>query len=202
MGQRCSKTGYVRRESMSMELAFLVIERAAVRNTQYHALLYLALKANEVDITHSSARSIAQGTRMSLQRARLALKALESDGYLSRARYGAQQNPNTGYYVVHREALLRLPRIDGYRKSFAGRSVREWRERIASRSDGVIDERNRRLREWTKLPEGEKHAGFQKLMASTESEPEESAQKDFDLHCQFLDAPDDDKPALRRRLLQ
>ena len=187
---------------MSMELAFLVIERAAVRNTQYHALLYLALKANEVDITHSSARSIAQGTRMSLQRARLALKALESAGYLSRARYGAQQNPNTGYYVVHRESLLWLPRMDGYRKSFAGRSVSEWRERIASRSDHVIEERNRRLREWTKLPEGEKHAGFQKLMVTTESEPEESVRKDFDLHCQFLDAPDEDKLAIRRRLLQ
>jgi hypothetical protein len=187
---------------MSMELAFLVIERAAVRNTQYHALLYLALKANEVDITHSSARSIAQGTRMSLQRARLALKALESDGYLSRARYGAQQNPNTGYYVVHREALLRLPRMDGYRKSFAGRPVKEWRERIASRSHGVIEERNRRLREWKSLPDSEKHAGFLMLMENAQTELEETVRKDFDLHCQFLDAPDDDKPVLRRRLLQ
>jgi hypothetical protein len=187
---------------MSMELAFLVIERAAVRNTQYHALLYLALKANEVDITHSSARSIAQGTRMSLQRARLALKALESDGYLSRARYGAQQNPNTGYYVVHRETLLRLPRMDGYRKSFAGRPVKEWRERIASRSDGVIEERNRRLREWKSLPDSVKHAGLLKLMENAQTELEETVRKDFDLHCQFLDAPDDDKPVLRRRLLQ
>ncbi len=50
---------------MSMALAFLVTDRAPLRNTEFHALLYLALKANDFDFVRTSVRSLARGMRMS-----------------------------------------------------------------------------------------------------------------------------------------
>jgi hypothetical protein len=129
---------------MSMELSFLVIERAALKGHDYRALLYLSMKANDYDFVRTSVRALAFGMRMSETRSRLALKQLEAMGYILRLRYGASRNPYSGYYAIRREHLMVMPKLDCKRKHFGDRSVAQWRRELNERSPGVIAERDRR----------------------------------------------------------
>ncbi len=144
---------------MSMELAFLVIDRAPLRGTKYDALLYLAMKASEFDFVCTSARALALGMRMGEYRARLALKSLEAAGYILRMRYGASQNPHSGYYAVRRETLMGLPKVDARVRKFGERSAAQWRRDLKEASPRVTKERDRRLEQWRLLPDRDKKAG-------------------------------------------
>ena len=136
---------------MSMALAFLVTDRAPLRNTEFYALLYLALKANDFDFVCTSVRSLARGMRMSETRARVALKSLEAKEYILKTRYGASRNPHAGYYAVRRETLLVQPAVDKHRKSFAGILSSQWQEVILRGHAQTVAERERRMEQWQQL---------------------------------------------------
>ncbi|MFL6427868.1 MAG: hypothetical protein ACJ71S_06460 [Acidobacteriaceae bacterium] len=150
---------------MSEQMAYLVIDRAPLRGVRYWALLYMAMAANERDITYASGRAVAKAIRVHLQRAQEALLALDGAGYLQRLRYGQPKNRYDGYYLVRRETLLALPSQDALRRSFSGRTV-EYRERIlTAETAAVLAEQAVILEQFLGLREGE-HLPFLKKIAA------------------------------------
>src|SRR6185437_7414690 len=140
---------------MSEPLAYLVIDRAPLRGVRYWALLYMAMAANERDITYASGRSVAKGIRVHLQRAQEALQELCLAGYLKRLRYGQPKNRNDGYYIVLREKLMSLPTQDGARRAFAGRTVEHWEQILTEETAALLAERAAMLDRFLGLRDGE-----------------------------------------------
>jgi hypothetical protein len=173
---------------MSMELSFLVIERAALKGHDYRALLYLSMKANDYDFVRTSVRALAFGMRMSETRSRLALKQLEAMGYILRLRYGASRNPYSGYYAIRREHLMVMPKLDCKRKQFGDRSVAQWRRELSERSPGVIAERDRRLNRWRRLPDVAKRSGADGLFFDPEKAMRAQVEEGVERMMRILDA--------------
>lgn len=150
---------------MSEQMAYLVIDRAPLRGVRYWVLLYLAMAANERDITYASGRTVANGIRVHLQRAQEALGALCEAGYVKRLRYGQAKNRNVGYYLVLREKLLALPSQDAARRAFAGRTVERWEEILTAETAAVLAEQAELLDQFLQLREGE-HLPFLRKAAA------------------------------------
>lgn len=150
---------------MSEPLAYLVIDRAPLRGVRYWALLYMAMAANERDITYASGRSVSHAIRVHLQRAQEALAALCEAGYLKRLRYGQPKNRHDGYYIVLREKLMALPTRDGARRAFAGRTVERWEEILTDETAALLADRAAILDRFLELGEGE-HLPFLKEVAA------------------------------------
>jgi hypothetical protein len=150
---------------MSEPLAYLVIDRAPLRGVRYWALLYMAMAANERDITYASGRSVAKAIRVHLQRAQEALAALCEAGYLQRLRYGQPKNRHDGYYLVLREKLLALPTQDAFRKAFAGKTVPQWEQILTDETAALLADRAAMLDRFLALGEGEHLPFLQKAGA-------------------------------------
>lgn len=150
---------------MSEPLSYLVIDRAPLRGVRYWALLYMAMAANERDVTYASGRSVALGTRVHLQRAQEALAALCEDGYLKRLRYGQPKNRYDGYYIVLRDRLMALPTQDGQRKAYAGHPSERWEEILTAETTALLADRAAMLDRFLSLGEGE-HLPFLKKIAA------------------------------------
>jgi hypothetical protein len=150
---------------MSERLAYLVIDRAPLRGVRYWALLYMAMAANERDITYASGRSVARAIRVHLQRAQEALGALCEAGYLKRLRYGQAKNRNVGYYLVLRENLMALPSQDAARRAFAGKTVEQWEQILTEETVAILADRAAMLDHFLKLGDGE-HLPYLKQIAA------------------------------------
>ena len=184
---------------MSMELAFLLTDRAPLRNTEFHALLYLALKANDYDFVCTSVRSLAKGMRMSEARARIALKSLEAKEYILKTRYGASRNPHAGYYAVRRETLLVQPAVDKHRKSFARILSSHWQGVILRGHARTVTERERRLQQWEQLGDEAKHEGLSRILLDPELLFHKRVSEDVQRLQAWMQLSDGDKMAVGKK---
>lgn len=150
---------------MSLDLAYLVIDRAPLRGVRYWTLLYVALAANERDITYASGPSVSVSVRCRRQRAQEALAMLCAEGYLKRLRYGQPKNRYDGYYIVLREKLIALPSQHRVRQVFAGQDVNGRERTILDETAGLLAERAVMLERFLALKPGEHRAFLERAGA-------------------------------------
>ncbi len=133
---------------MSTELAHLVESRAPLTGYPYRVLLHLALGANECDVVHATGRSMAMKTRGSLHRCFAALRQLEADGWVDRLRFAVPKDARNGYFLVRRDRLAGLPRLDLQAKQSVGMPIDQLDARASATLTKRVAENTALLTAW------------------------------------------------------
>jgi hypothetical protein len=113
---------------MSIELAYLVLERCPLRGELFRALLIIAIDADAEDWASVSVDKMARWGRFTRARAQLMLEQLRDGGWIRRGKRPKRQ--------LLRRRLLMLPSIPGRRPpalAGIGRTMLEQRAALRAR---------------------------------------------------------------------
>ena len=130
---------------MSIDLAFLVTDRAPLGGIDFRVLFYLAVLADEYDLVTIHPAAAARATRMNKRDAARALTRLTASGHLVRM-------PGHDRYAIARELLVVCASRNPQQRSFAGIRTNRIRKATRERLESIVEERASMLRQALDLP--------------------------------------------------
>jgi len=115
---------------MSLDLAYLVLERCPLRGELFRALLILAIDADDDDWAYVSVDRMARWGRFTRARAQETLEILRDQGWIQRGRRPQR--------LVIRRRLMACPPVAGRgARIFAGRRRSEMDYRVAQVAENM-----------------------------------------------------------------